>query len=61
MAGEFKKLFGPKVSKPVPTWPSGGGAGLIPTNVHPGLTFWPFTPSQPANILPGKSGLKPAP
>jgi hypothetical protein len=60
MAGDVEKLWGPKVSKPAPTWPSGGGAGLIPTNCHPGYTFWPFQQSKVSNLLPGKSGLKPA-
>jgi hypothetical protein len=60
MAGEFEKLFGPKVSKPIPTWPSGAGVGLIPNNVHPSYTTWPFKPPKVSNILPGKSGLKPA-
>lgn len=28
MAGEFEKLFGPKVTKDKPKWPSGVGVGL---------------------------------
>jgi hypothetical protein len=60
MAVEFEKLFGPKESKDKPTWPSGIGVGLIPNNVHPGHVPWPFVPKNPANVLPGKSGLKPA-
>jgi hypothetical protein len=35
MAGEFEKLFGPKVTKDKPKWPSGVGVGLIPNSIHP--------------------------
>jgi hypothetical protein len=60
MAGEFEKLFGPKVTKDKPEWPSGTGVRMIPHNVDPQYVPWPFMPSKVGNILPNKSGLKPA-
>ena len=60
MADNMNELLGPKVSKDKPEWPSGAGAGLIPNNVHPSYTLWPFMPSKVSNILPNKSGLRPA-
>jgi hypothetical protein len=62
MAGEFGELFGPKVSKDKPEWPSGTGVGLIPISAHPSYSPWPFVqpPKDSSSILPNKSGLKPA-
>jgi hypothetical protein len=61
MAGNINELMGPKVTKDKPTWPSGTGVGLIPISVHPSYSPWPFVrPSNGGNILPNKSGLKPA-
>jgi hypothetical protein len=58
MAGEFDKLFGPKVPKEKPQWPSGVGVGLIPNSIHPSYNTWPFLPSPSKSVLPNKSGLK---
>jgi len=62
MSDNINELFGPKVTKPVPTGGTGKAAGLTPVNVNPNFSHWPFVPAGPVkNHLPDKSGLKPAP